>query len=182
MGYSVSVRFKNENEKQKMKLFLENNNNLIEQLRETEKYISHTNTPLEGEELGYAPKIKNLLGFYGSGIPRYIWNLCAWMAVKSSYRNKENDIFFYYDSDKMKVTFDINNRQNTVVSEEGIRVILPKDESLPKKFIKALLALEPDYKKQDEIMEKLNENWKSYNLENKLNNSTSNINNKTKMK
>lgn len=162
MGYDVTVRFKNENEREIMKKFLSQQTDLIEEISKTDSFQPyHSAEAFYGEDLGYAPKLKSLLGFHGTGIPKYIWDLCSWMAVKSSYRAKNGDIFFYYDSDKMLVTFDINNKKNTVVTPEGI----PVEDKEEKKSLFSLFMSKDDIKKRIELFTRLNDNWNTFILE-----------------
>lgn len=162
MGYDVSVRFKNENERELMKEFLSQQKNLIEDISKTDSYQPcHSSEVFYGEDLGYTPKVKYLLGFHGTGIPKYIWDLCSWMAVKSSYRAKNENIFFYYDSEKMPVTFDINNIKNTVVTPEGI----PVENKEEKKSLFSLFMPKEDIKKRIALFTNLNDNWNTFILE-----------------
>ena len=164
MGYDVSVRFKNENERELMKAFLSQQKDLIENIGKTDGHQPyHSAEPSYGEDLGYAPKLKSLLGFHGTGIPKYIWDLCSWMAVKSSYRAKNGGIFFYYDSDKMLVTFDTDNKKNTVVTPEGI----PVEDKEEKKSLFSLFMSKDDIKKRIELFTTLNNNWNTFVLEQK---------------
>lgn len=155
MGYSVSVKFKTSADREKMKSFLEDNQELLSTLEKTEFYRAFSTQPVEGEELGYSPKTKNLLGFYGSGIPHYGWDLCAWMAVKAQPQLDKK--FFYYDNEKMFLTSDPYNQKDTVVDSEGLRVDrietpeMAESSSLFKKAI--------DSKTQKEVFIQLNDKW-----------------------
>jgi hypothetical protein len=100
MGYTVSVKFKTEQEKDKMESFLLSNANILEQMDIVE-HGGQTDSHILGDMTGgYAPKQKNLLGFHVRTTPKYIWDLCAWMAVKAECKDKKGDLFFYYDSKK----------------------------------------------------------------------------------
>ena len=156
MGYDVTVKFKSEEEKNTMKQFLDENQDILRCLSQTDMGMPHSMEVYHGEDLGYAPKVKHLLGFHGTGIPQHMWDLCAWMAVKSSYRARDGEIFFYYDSEKMKVTFDTTNKKNTVVDENGIRIY---DMGKSKNPLVRLFNLGPDEKKQHELFVELNDKW-----------------------
>jgi hypothetical protein len=132
----------------------------LEKLKDTENTLFFHNEPTLGENLGYAPKEDFLLGFQGSEIPRYIWNLCAWMSVKSTHRDN-NEMYFFYDNEKMIVTYDSNETKNTVVDNDGIRI--EKEESIGKK-VAFLLGVGKNLKKQRELFSTLNDNWNGYNL------------------
>lgn len=100
MSYSVSIKFSSEREH--MRTFLLNNIGILEKLKDTENTFFQIE-PTLGENLGYATKKDFLLGFQGSESPGYIWNLCAWMGVKSTHRDN-NEMYFFYDDEKMIVT------------------------------------------------------------------------------
>lgn len=167
MSYDVSVRFKTSQERENMKVFLEKNKELLEQLSNipTVSMPYHSREVFYGENLGYTPKFKNMLGFHGTGIPEYIWNLCAWMTVKSSYRDKNNKLYFYYDKDRMIVTFDTQNTTNTVVDAEGIPIIIKQEVPLSTKIAHNLLGVDPEKAGQDmqDLLIKLNTNWYEFN-------------------
>lgn len=167
MGYSISVRFSSSDEADKMSKFLMSNQDLLLEMQKLESpaLVSYfNNIPSREDNLPYAPEKNNLLGFHGTGIPRYIWNLCAWMTVKSSFRDKNNKLYFYYDEEKMIVSFDEKNTQDTIVNQEGIRI------EVVKKNISAFMYkfLVGDYKdEQRKILEELNTRWITYSLEKK---------------
>lgn len=167
MGYSISVRFSSSDEADKMSKFLMSNQDLLLEMQKLESpaLVSYfNNIPSREDNLPYAPEKNNLLGFHGTGIPRYIWNLCAWMTVKSSFRDKNNKLYFYYDEEKMIVSFDEKNTQDTIVNQEGIRI------EVVNKNISAFMYkfLVGDYKdEQRKILEELNTRWITYSLEKK---------------
>jgi len=160
MGYSISVPFKTTEEQQRMKNFLLDNLSILENLEKTEIIVLHQNEPLEGENLGYTPKVKNLLGFSGRGIPHYTWYLCVWMAMKSSVRSKKGEVYFYYDDERMYVTQDKENKKHTVVDNEGLKLI-EKDNGI--NYFFRWLKPENGEKEQYQLMKKLNDNWYEYN-------------------
>lgn len=160
MGYSVSVPFKTAKEQQRMKSFLLDNLSILEKLAKTELVCLHQTEPVEGEHLGYTPKIKNLLGFSGTGIPHYTWYLCAWMAIKSSVRSKKGEIYFYYDDERMYVTHNKENKQHTVVDNEGLKII---EKVAGLNYIFLWLKPETGEKEQYQLMKELNEKWHEYN-------------------
>jgi hypothetical protein len=168
MGYDVTVKFKTEQDREKMKNFILANSDLLQEMVKVDSYGPvHDSTPYNGEDLGYAPDKKNLLGFHGTGIPKYIWDLCAWMSVKAECKDRKGNHFFYYDSEKMIVTFDTNDTKNTLVDENGINIKRDyKNSSFPEKFIAYLLSKEKLEEKQRKLFVQLNERWKEYDLQN----------------
>lgn len=145
MGYSISVQFKSAADRAKMHQFLVDNKSLIDKLRATDFMVFGSHEPNFGEELGYAPKLKNLLGYHGTMIPTHIWNLCAWMTVKS-----EKNMHFFYDTEKMLVTYDTDDTKNTLVSDGG--VFIEREH----KFMKV-----SDYKAQQKILTEIDDKWRA---------------------
>jgi hypothetical protein len=163
MGYSMTVPFKSAEEKERMKTFLLANKEILDNLKNNKPYEPpHENTPYDGENLGYAPDKKNLLGFYGSGIPSYIWDVCAWMAVKSEVRDRNNLPYIYYDSEKEIITFDTSDKKNTLVDSEGIRIRQEPDISIPKKVIEMLMGTKKEQQNSTKLLNQLNNNWNEY--------------------
>lgn len=124
MGYSLAVKFKNEKEQEKMYQFYCFNKEIIESMSEAEGRTDSKNfTDLKWDNgLSYTPKVKYLLGYEGpSGQPYYFELLLAWMAVKSSYRDKTKEPFLYYDDKKIKVQKD--NLLSIQVDEKGIQSV-----------------------------------------------------------
>lgn len=168
MGYDVTVQFKKEEEREKMKNFLLANSDILEKMQQSDSYCPvHDNMPRDGENLGYAPKKKYLLGFHGTGIPTYIWDLCAWMAVKADAKDKKNNHFFYYDDEKMIVTFDTSNKNNTIVDSNGIKVVQEEENNgLSKEVLSFLMGTKKLTKQLRKLFLQLNENWNEFNLQN----------------
>lgn len=67
----------------------------------------------------------------------------------------------------MIVTFDTNNKKNTLVTENG----LPINDKPEIGFFKKLLELAPETQKQTALMTQLNDNWKIFNAPVKTNKS-----------
>ena len=170
MGYSVSVKFKNSEETDRMRNFLMSNTDLLEKMQRLENLSvsSYFNNEVSiGENLSYAPKQKNLLGFHGTGIPTYIWNLCAWMSVKSNFRSRSGSIYFFYDDEKTIVTYDKENKKETVVDQDGVRLYVNlQDDNFLDKFI---FSSKKNKRKQVDLLKDLNEKWNEYILEKKVN-------------
>lgn len=168
MSYDISVKFKTEQDREKMKNFLSENVDFLLKMQGNDRYakysLGHEGVPYNGEDLGYAPKMKNMLGFHGRRAPKYLWDLCAWMAVKSEYKDSKGNMNLYYDREKMLVTFDTNNKQNTVVTQQGIPVEQSED------FIDGVVAFmvgdKARNKKNKELLIQLNEKWNEYVLKN----------------
>lgn len=166
MGYTYSIKFKTEQEVEKMKMFYEKNIDIIQELSNAEGYgTQNVYSPLKiGKELSYSPRLKNLLGFdVGSGYPYYIILISAWMASKAD----QNNIFFYYDSEKI----DITNPQNSLqvcVNEKGIQTqeyfLRNKDYF---KFTLFMIEGEEAFKHYintvETLFEKLNKRWEAFN-------------------
>lgn len=106
MGYSLAVKYKNAEELERMNDFYMSNLDIVKELsdaegrNDSEEYsFLHAN-----ERLSYSPNLKNLLGYDGgSGRAYYFELLIAWMAVKSNYKDKTKEPFFYYDHEKVKI-------------------------------------------------------------------------------
>lgn len=153
MGYSISTRFASDAERERMRRFLIENEDLLKQM-DPYAYV-----PTIGEELAYAPKTPNLLGFHGSRVTT-MWDLVAWMTVQSTYRDPKQGLFFYYDDEIMAVRFDAHP-QDTQVDDRGIRVLPPKD--IFRNALEALLGdLRPNTKG---ILETLHQRWLVYQAE-----------------
>lgn len=162
MGYSITVPFKSAEEKEKMKKFLLENKEILDKLKSnTVDDTPHDNTPQEGKDLSYAPDKENLLGFYGTGIPRYIWDLCSWMAVKSEFRDENEKSFIYYDDEKIMVTFDTADSSNIIVDSEGLR-IRNSEKTISKKIIESFLGIKKEQENSTKLLNQLNDNWSEY--------------------
>ncbi len=163
MGYAMTVPFKTAEERERMKSFLLENTDILNKLKENKPFEpSHENTPYDGEDLTYAPNKKHLLGFYGSGIPSYIWDVCAWMSVKSGVRDKKGLPYVYYDNEKEIITFDTNDQINTVVDQEGVRIRVEPHESIPKQLIEMLQGTKKEQQNSNKLLNQLNDSWKEY--------------------
>jgi len=156
-----------------MEKFLDDNDNILEKMNNLDRdapgyRIKHT----DKDNLGYPPRANNLIGFNVTLTPEYIWNLCAWMAVKADCKNKNGDFFFYYDSQRMVVTFDRENKQNTVVDQNGVR-ILDKDEDINRRggreklhpeMIKFFEEIVENRQELNQLFFQLNDKWNEFNL------------------
>ena len=159
----MTVQFKTAQEKERMKSFLLANMDILNSLKNNKPYEPpHENTPYDGEDLSYAPSKKNLLGFYGSGIPSYIWDICAWMSVKSGVRDKKGLPYIYYDNEKEIITFDTNDQINTVVDQEGVRIRVEPHKSIPKQLIEMLQGTKKEQQNSNKLLNQLNDSWKNY--------------------
>lgn len=171
MGYTLSVKFKTEQEKDKMENFLLSQSDILNQMDILE-HGSQTNSHTLGDMTGgYAPKQKNLLGFHVRVSPEYIWNLCAWMAVKAECKDKKDNIFFYHDSKKMLVTFDPNNTQNTLVNPTGIPIYESTDleeakqKNRPQDMLDYLQQVRDNKLQIIDLFAELNDKWNEFNLQ-----------------
>lgn len=179
MGYSLFVKFKDSKEHQRMNDFYNSNSDIIKDLsfaegrKDTANYIQlHSN-----ERISSSPK--NILGFEGpSGRPYYLELLLVWMAVKSSYRDKTNEPFFYYDGKKNYIN-NINESFLIRVNEKGIQTI--ENFLVPKKKKRHLSlsldiddnmqtnkSLEEYAQKVEDLFNILEHRWQKFQLINKV--------------
>lgn len=174
MGYTVSVKFKTEQEKDKMENFLLSQSDILNKMDILEHGGQTDSHTLGNMSSGYAPKQKNLLGFHVRVTPEYIWNLCAWMAVKADSKDKKDNIFFYHDSKKMLVTFDPNNTQNTLVNPTGTPIYESTDleeaktKNRPQDMLDYLQQVRDNKLKSIELFVELNDKWNEFNLQNQV--------------
>lgn len=157
MGYSISVSFSKKENQEKIKTFLQQNQELLEKLYKTDSRIPYFTLDIYDEtNLVYAPKKRNLLGFYGSGIPHYAWAICAWMAVQSNPKKP----FLYYDDEPLEIIYENQQEKNekrTIVNQNGI-MVLPK-KSLTSQLLLGLFDIGFNHKKEQEILTKLHDKW-----------------------
>lgn len=169
MSYTLSVKFKSENQKDRMEQFLLAQSDILDKMDIVEHHYLTKSHALGDMSSGYAPKQKNLLGFHVSISPRYIWDLCAWMAVKADYKDKKDNLFFYYDNEKMLVTFDINNNKNTLVDHNGIGIDNPdkfKKDGVVMTMIHYIRGEKEKRQTIKKLFIQLNNNWNNFNLNN----------------
>lgn len=164
MGYSISVKFKNENQKHKSIDFIKENKEIINKI---------VSTPLTGgirlpyfnaesfsedEDIPYGPKGKNLIGWKETGISKGLYSFVLWLA------HKNGQSFYYYDDEKSKFTvresFDENLRETQVNSKGFLfkeEIIMDKGFFI--KFIQYLAEEEKNYSSLLEHMNILENNW-----------------------
>ena len=101
MGYSLSVRFSSTAERDHMLAFLDKQD--WKALHKCEPNVTGA-LPTTGDNLGYPPKgdLDRVLGFNGSSVGRYVWDIGAWCAVKSKHRTNGNPSV-YWDDEKMDI-------------------------------------------------------------------------------
>lgn len=124
MGYSLSVKFKSKKEQDKMYSFYLSIADIIKKMSDSEGLYNFSNySDLKRDKnLSYAPKHKYLLGYDGPSSKAYYFELIlAWMSIKSQYRDKTKNPFFYHDDFKVYVTQDNDFFIN--VDEKGIQSI-----------------------------------------------------------
>lgn len=168
MGYDVTVKFSNEQERQLMKSFLEQHQSILEKLAQADGMVPyHDSMPALAEDLGYAPKIKYGLGFHGTGIPKYIWDTCAWMSIQSSWRSPTGGVFFYYDDEKMTVTTDKNNQKETVVYDNGLPYEKPDTGNAVLDNIKKMFKIGRNDAAYAKGFEELHEAWLRFQAQHK---------------
>lgn len=149
MGYSLSVKFNTKEDKDLMKLFWENNEPLFKELSKTQKYGNDQIYLGEGEEISYAPRVKNILGFNVHTTTFNMWSLVSWMAFNFNVQDKKQRYFVYYDTERHYLTQESNNKKDLLVDEKGI--LVPQENDLKFNFY------EIDFQKQHEVMKKINE-------------------------
>jgi hypothetical protein len=168
MGYSLCARFKTEKEQEAMYQFYRSNTDIIEALSAAEsRNDAEQFSDLHFDErLSYSPKVKHLLGYDGhSGRPYYFELLVAWMSVKSTYRDKSNEPFVYYDSEKIKITH--KNGLLIQVDERGIQsfdsslAIQKENRSLSSKLF-TVENFEEYAKKVEDLFTVLEERWHKF--------------------
>ena len=121
MGYSISVKFKNENQKQQSIDFIKENQEIINKVVSTPltggmrlPYFSAESFS-EDENIPYGPKGKNLSGWKETGISKGLYAFVIWLA------HKNGQSFYYYDNKKSKFivteSFDENLRETQINSQ-----------------------------------------------------------------
>lgn len=164
MGYSISVKFETEKEREIMRSFLLENKELIEKMKDP-----YDISPVEINDennLPYAPKEQNLLGFHSSVTYRYIWRISTWMAEKSSVKSNQGKSYIYYDDEKIFISKDPQS-QDILIDESGIFIKRKVDKKAPF-FYKVLFFITKQLdKKQDELHKKIltqiEKKWMEYN-------------------
>lgn len=167
MGYSISVKFSSESEKNDMKNFIISQANLIENLSKLSLGLENLPHSKEiTEDLPYAPNnSSNLLGFNGSGIPRYLWDVCTWMSVKSTSKGKKPYIF--YDDEMIKISFEKSELNSMLVDSDGIIIRHEKKLDLLGKIAKIVTGQTDQINEERELLIKLNDNWNHHKLQKK---------------
>lgn len=170
MSYSVAVKFKNRKEQEKMQQFYLLNQDIINEMSSAEgihnsiDYITLCNE----KNLNYTPKKNYLLGFEGVlSRPYYITLLLAWMSVKSTYKDKSKQPFFYYDREKIKVNQ--KNYFSILVDEYGIQSLSTSLDILKNdKSLSFNLYLVEDFEKYfirlNTLFNTLENRWNQFNL------------------
>lgn len=169
MSYSISVPFKDAASQAYMKEFLLANSGIIKRLVQTNTlYQIYDYSILKDSELGYAPSKENhLLGFQGSELPKYLWDLCAWMAVKTQPRRKNK--FFYHDSAKVKIVVnDTTPTQHMCVDEQGLPLQKEPNLAIPVEIQALLSSMDPNPQDRRAIINELNIVWEKIELEKKI--------------
>jgi hypothetical protein len=168
MGYSLGARFKSTQEQETMYQFYCSNNDIIESLSIAEGRNDSKNFMDLNFELSYAPKVKYLLGYDGpSGRPYYLELLIAWMAVKSTYRDKSNKPFIYYDHEKIFVKQ--KNSFFIQVDDRGIQTVessikLQKENPILLFNLYRVTDFEKYAKTIEYLFNKLEERWQDFQL------------------
>jgi hypothetical protein len=173
MGYSLCARFKDAKEQEFMYQFYRANIDIVEALsaaegrNDADRYIDlHFD-----DRLSYAPKVKYLLGYDGSsGRPYYFELLIAWMGVKSTYRDKSNEPFIYYDSEKIKVQE--KNGLLVKVDDRGIQtqeasLILQKEYRSLSFNLYEVSDFKQYSQKVEDLFNTLEDRWQAFQLEQK---------------
>jgi hypothetical protein len=181
MGYSISVSFTNKEEKENLLSFLTKEERLVRKILgykiSINEPINENGQIVDEKHLSYKPDKKNLLGFNSKIISTSLWAFCAWLAVKSEKRDKENNPFIYYDNIKFPISFDESNVKNIVVDENGIILtkIIQRDMedslNVTKSFFQQTHANEElELEAYMEAMSILNDKWNEFKAVEKKNN------------
>lgn len=164
MGYSISLKFKNEGQKLKALCFIEDNQDIINEIARL-SFLGSVKLPnfkiedfFEDQNIPYGPRGKNLIGWKETGISQGLYAFVLWMSHKCGHD------FYYYDEKKFKFIVNTSfneNSNDTQVNEKGIvfkEIILP-EKGLLQKMIEYLSEEENKYEKLTENLEKLEINW-----------------------
>lgn len=176
MGYSLSVKFKNEKEQSSVYQFFISNKDIIESLSIAEgRHDVQDFIDLSWDDnLSYAPKVKYLLGYDGpSGRPYYLELFLAWMSVKSTYRDQSREPFIYYDQEKIKIQK--NNSLFIHVSDNGIQNLqtslsLFKNNKSLSFILYGVTDIEQYFQKVEVLFTILENRWQKFILVDKIKN------------
>lgn len=165
MGYSLSVSFPNKARKEEMESFLETHQAQLLKLFHV-AYPNGEGLPHWHEaqdDISYAPKRKNLLGFDCHHSVAHLYGLCAWMAVKANTLDKDKQPIYFYDHQPQKVFFTTppNDSHAVHVNADGVALNLEKFDHLYQ---------EMDYKMEDitQALQELNSCWEKVQLNKKI--------------
>ncbi len=163
MGYSISIKFKNEGQKGNALHFIKENKEMINQMAAL-KFLGNINLPYfnveeysEDENIPYGPKGKNLIGWKERGISNGLYTFVLWMSHKCGQK------FYYYDNKRFKV-FEMEKYDNTIMEAQvNSKGFLFKEEILHEglfqRMIEYLAGEEKQYNKLIEILTILENNW-----------------------
>lgn len=172
MGYSISIKFKNEGQKENALHFIKENKETINEMAALQ-FLANINLPYfnvedynQDENIPYGPKGKNLIGWKERGISNGLYAFVLWLSHKCGQK------FYYYDDKRFKI-FEMEKYDNTVMEAQiNSKGFLYKEEilfeGLFKKMIAYLAGEEKQYDKLLEKLEILENKWnENYNLKNK---------------
>lgn len=163
MGYSISIKFKNEGQKQNALRFILDNKEMINQMVSLQ-FLANINLPYfdvesysQDEDIPYGPKVKNLVGWKETGISNGLYAFVLWISHKCGQK------FYYYDDKKFKI-FEMEKYDKTMMEAQVNSKGFPyKEEILHDGFFKRMIELlsgeEKQYNKLLEILEKLEAHW-----------------------
>lgn len=163
MGYSISIKFKNEGQKENALHFIEENKEIINEMAAL-KFLANINLPYfeaehyaQDENIPYGPKGKNLVGWKERGISNGLYAFVLWMSHKCGQK------FYYYDDKKFKI-FEMEKYDNTIMEAQvNNKGFLFKQEilheSLFQKMLEYLAGEEKQYNKLIENLEILENKW-----------------------
>ena len=159
MGYSLSVKFKNEKEKNRMVSFLNDNQDLLSDLNLLEMGVPQHFYIKEGDNISYAPAtsrgvLKNLVGFDMTSTTAFMWTLCAWLSVKANRPTEEGLFYFYYDHERQFVTLNKKEKQYIRAEKTGIAF----EDELHTQRIK-IFRPAYSFEQVHDIMSMLEERW-----------------------
>lgn len=154
MGYSVSVSFGTDEEKQKAKDFL--TSNLNQDILGMHSTWTHVNA-VDGSDLKYPPKenLGFILGFNGGTDNMLVYDICAFLSLRSSVRNNEGRPVVFYDEEEIPIFVGGLTQGEVCVDEQGVR--LRRQKTLSEKMGQMFLGQEQN--KIDEVLTAFASRW-----------------------
>lgn len=167
MTTSVKIVFKNKKDMNEMIDFLNSQQSLIDQIKESDENIQNL-CILDKDQLNDNTSNKYVLG-YQEGSHKFVWSLAAWIATKAGIKDKNGDGYILYNTIKRHVREKTKDDMNEIiVNKDGIQIFC---EDPLVKSLKMLQQKENNNINYDifntvtRVLEELNINWNKYILE-----------------